>query len=165
MSGETAAGGASPNRGLRPLDPGPLEVLYRVTYTLPESWSAATGGDPATGESRHLLIGEGRADGRVAGRVRLVNHPHRRSDGLLEPEFHGVVETDDGAVVLFRFTGLAEVLPGRILRVMGLVVHDTHDERYHWVRGRPALVGGSVPLDEPPFTISVVSAEPIWNAM
>lgn len=142
----------------------PLDVLYRVTYTMPESWAAGIG-DPATGESRHLLIGEGRCEGRISGRVRLVNHPHRRSDGLLEPEFHGVVETDDGAVVLFRFAGLGEVLPDRVLRIMGLVVHESSDERYGWVRWAPALVGGSVPLDHPPYTITVASAEGLWEAM
>ncbi|HEY7282707.1 MAG TPA: hypothetical protein VID47_14065 [Actinomycetota bacterium] len=137
-----------------------FEVLYRVTYALPEAWSATIG---ESGEGRHLLIGEGRAEGRVAGRVRLVNHPHRRSDGRLEPEFHGAVETDDGAVIVFRFTGLAEVLPDRVLRIMGLVLHDTGDERYAWVREFPALVGGNVPLDEPPFTVTVVSAASLWR--
>jgi hypothetical protein len=141
-----------------------LEVLYRVTYTLPEHWAAPISVEQdAPGESRHLLVGEGRCEGVLSGRVRPMNHPHRRSDGLLEPDFRGVVEADDGAVVLFRFTGLAEVLPGRILRVMGLALHETGEERYRWLTRVPALVTGNVPLDEPPFTVTVRSAAPVWE--
>lgn len=48
--------------------------------------------------------GTGTALGRNAGRVRGSNQPHRRSDGVLLPDVRGVVESADGAVVVFHLS-------------------------------------------------------------
>ena len=39
------------------------------------------------------------------------NHPHRRGDGTFLPDFQGVIETDDGAEVLFDYRGYGRVYP------------------------------------------------------
>ena len=49
--------------------------------------------------------GTGTALGRNAGRVRGSNQPHRRSDGVPLPDVRGVVESAEGAVVVFHLSG------------------------------------------------------------
>src|SRR4051794_27227356 len=41
----------------------------------------------------------------IRGTVRCVNHPRQRGDGTMLPDAHGILRTDDGARVLFSFTG------------------------------------------------------------
>ena len=65
-----------------------LEPLYRVTFRYPEAWFVELEGERGT-ESEHFLIAEGRAEGRVAGRFRGANHPHRRTDLTYAPDFQG----------------------------------------------------------------------------
>ena len=83
-----------------------LESLYRVTFTTPESWSATRSGASGT-EGQSFLIAEGRVEGRLSARYRAANYPRRRVDEALEPSFRGVLETDDGAAILFHWEGLA----------------------------------------------------------
>jgi len=85
-----------------------LESLYRVTFTTPESWNVTREGG-AGSEGQSFLIAEGRAEGRLSARYRAANYPRRRVDGALEPEFRGALETDDGAIVLFHWEGLASL--------------------------------------------------------
>ena len=82
-----------------------LEPFYRVTFTTPEAWNVSRAGD-AGAEGQSFLIAEGRSEGRLSARYRAANYPRRRVDGALEPEFRGVLETDDGATVLFQWEGL-----------------------------------------------------------
>jgi hypothetical protein len=58
------------------------------------------GGEEGTG------IGEG--DGAVTGpwiqgSMRWINHPHRRNDGVMLPDAHGIIVTHDHAVIMVRF--------------------------------------------------------------
>jgi hypothetical protein len=57
--------------------------------------------------------GYGEGDGTVTGpqfqgRLRWVNHPHRRSDGAMLPNAHGVIRTDDDATIMFSFSLLGQ---------------------------------------------------------
>ena len=120
-----------------------LDDLYRVTFTTPESWTVTRpGGDGAEGQS--FLIAEGRADGRVSARYRAANYPRRRADGALEPSFRGVLETDDGATILFHWEGLAAMTPSGMRALLGTVQHVTDDERYAWLNDRVCTVEGEV---------------------
>ncbi len=83
-----------------------LEPLYTVTFTTPEAWSVEVDAD-AGNEGRSFLLAEGRSTGRLSARYRAANFPRKRADGALLPEFRGVLETDDGAAVLFEWQGLA----------------------------------------------------------
>src|SRR5215212_2178237 len=83
-----------------------LEPLYTVTFTTPEAWSVEVAADAGI-EGRGFLLAEGRSTGRLSARYRAANFPRKRSDGAVVPEFRGVLETDDGAVILFEWQGLS----------------------------------------------------------
>ena len=127
-----------------------LEDLYRVTFTTPESWTvtrpgvdgAAAAADRAEGQS--FLIAEGRAEGRLSARYRAANYPRRRADGSLEPSFRGVLETDDGATILFQWDGLAAMTPSGMRALLGTMQHVTDDERYTWLNDRVCAIEGEV---------------------
>ena len=120
-----------------------LEGLYRVTFTTPESWTVSrAGGDGAEGQS--FLIAEGRAEGRLSARYRAANYPRRRVDGALEPSFRGVLETDDGAKILFHWDGLATMTPSGMRQLLGMSQHVTDDERYAWLNDHVCAIEGEV---------------------
>ena len=120
-----------------------LEDLYRVTFTTPESWTVTRpGGDGAEGQS--FLIAEGRAEGRLSARYRAANYPRRRADGALEPSFRGVLETDDGATILFHWDGLAAMTASGMRALLGTIQHVTDDERYVWLNDRVCALEGEV---------------------
>jgi Protein of unknown function (DUF3237) len=123
-----------------------LEDLYRVTFTTPESWTVIRpGSDGAEGaEGQSFLIAEGRAEGRLSARYRAANYPRRRADGALEPSFRGVLETDDGATILFHWEGLAAMTPSGMRALLGTIQHITDDDRYAWLNDRVCAVEGEV---------------------
>jgi uncharacterized protein DUF3237 len=125
-----------------------IEPFYRVTFTTPESWSVTRQGETGT-EGRSFLIAEGRAEGRLSARYRGANFPRRRADGALEPEFRGVLETDDGASILFHWEGLAALEPSGMRQLLGVMQHESDDDRYRWLNDRVCAVEGEVrPSDE-----------------
>jgi hypothetical protein len=124
-----------------------LEDLYRVTFTTPESWTVTrpgSGGAAEGAEGQSFLIAEGRAEGRLSARYRAANYPRRRADGALEPSFRGVLETDDGATILFHWEGLAAMTPSGMRALLGTIQHVTDDDRYAWLNDRVCAVEGEV---------------------
>src|SRR4029450_4425809 len=119
------------------------EPLYRATWTTPESWSVELEGEAGT-EGRSFFIAEGRADGRLSGRLRAANYPRRRVDGTLTPDFRGVLETDDGAAVLFAWQGYARSGSNDVRELVGSITHVSDDDRYRWLNDRIGTVGGGV---------------------
>jgi hypothetical protein len=120
-----------------------LESLYRVTFTTPESWNVTRTGSSGT-EAQSFLIAEGRASGRLSARYRAANYPRGRVDGALEPSFRGVLETDDGASILFHWDGLAALTDSGMRQLLGTIQHVTDDERYAWLNDRVCAVEGEV---------------------
>jgi hypothetical protein len=118
-----------------------LNPLYTVTFTTPEAWSAEV---TASVEGRSFLLAEGRSTGRLSARYRAANFPRKRSDGALEPEFRGVLETDDGATILFEWNGLATLADSGMRLLLGSLVHTTDDPRYRWLNDRVCAVEGEV---------------------
>ena len=43
---------------------------------------------------------------KLSGRIRWLNHPRQRADQTWLPDYHGVIETEDGAQVFVRLRGL-----------------------------------------------------------
>jgi hypothetical protein len=120
-----------------------LEPLYRVTFTTPEAWTVTWEGSDGT-EGRSFLIAEGRAEGRLSARYRAANFPRHRVDGALEPEFRGVLETDDGASILFHWEGLASLTDTGMRQLLGSMQHVSDDERYRWLNDRVCAIEGGV---------------------
>jgi hypothetical protein len=106
-----------------------LDPLYTVTFTTPEAWSVEVASDPGI-EGRGFLLAEGRSTGRLSARYRAANFPRKRADGALVPEFRGVLETDDGAVILFEWQGLAVLSDSGMRQLLGSLVHTTDAPRY-----------------------------------
>jgi len=120
-----------------------LEPIYTVTFTTPEAWSVKTAGDGGV-EGRSFLLAEGRSTGRLSARYRAANFPRKRADGALVPEFRGVLETDDGAAILFEWQGLATRSDSGTRRLLGSLVHTTDHPRYRWLNDRVCAVEGEV---------------------
>jgi Protein of unknown function (DUF3237) len=120
-----------------------LDPFYRVTFTTPESWSVTREGTDGT-EGQSFLIAEGRAEGRLSARYRAANFPRRRVDGALEPTFRGVLETDDGATILFHWEGLATTTPSGMRQLLGSMFHASDHERYRWLNDRVCALEGEV---------------------
>lgn len=79
-----------------------LEQLYRIRFTYPDGWSVGLDG----GWQQHLYLAEGRCEGAIRGRFRGANYPLRRTaEGPFCPDLRAVIETDDGAIIMFECHG------------------------------------------------------------
>jgi uncharacterized protein DUF3237 len=140
-----------------------LEPLYRASWTTPEAWSVEFEGANGT-EGRSFFIAEGRSQGRLSARFRAANYPRLRTDGTLTPDFRGVLETDDGATVLFSWQGYARLGSNGMRELLGSMTHVTDDERYRWLNDRICVVGGEVrSVDGGGFEVVVDVSELIWE--
>jgi hypothetical protein len=141
-----------------------IEPLYRVTFTTPEAWNVTREGGSGT-EAQSFLIAEGRAEGRLSARYRAANFPRLRVDGALEPEFRGVLETDDGATILFHWEGLATLTDTGMRSLLGMAQHTSEDERYRWLNDRVCTVECEVrPRTESTgFDVVLSVSEMIWE--
>lgn len=137
-----------------------LDPLYRVTFRYPEAWFVELEGDRGV-ESEHFFIAEGRCEGRIAGRFRGANHPRRRTDRTYVPDFQGVIETDDGADVMFDLHGYGRTYPEDRRQVVGTVTHLAGDERYGWLNDVVCVLTGEVRDKE----IVLEVAELVWEPL
>jgi hypothetical protein len=55
-----------------------------------------------------------------------------------------VLETDDGASILFRWDGLARLTQSGMRQLLGTMFHVSDDERYRWLNDRICVVEGEV---------------------
>lgn len=141
-----------------------LESLYRMTFRYPEAWFVELEGGRGT-ESAHFFIAEGRCEGRVSGRMRGANHPRRRTDETYLPDFQGVIETDDGADLVFDLRGYGRAYPEARRQVVGFVTHVTGDERYRWLNDAVCALAGEVRAlpDGSGTDIVLEVAELVWE--
>ena len=142
-----------------------LEPLYRATFATPESWSVEVSGEHGT-EGQAFLIAEGRTEGRLTARYRGANYPRRRTDGTLMPDFRGVLETDDGATVLFEWHGYARADPDSGIRqLVGSVIHLSDSDGYRWLNAVVCALTGEV-RERPGsagFDVVIEVAELVWQ--
>jgi hypothetical protein len=143
-----------------------LEPLYTVTFTTPEAWSVEVAADAGI-EGRGFLLAEGRSTGRLSARYRAANFPRKRADGALVPEFRGVLETDDGAAILFEWQGLAVLTDSGMRRLVGSLVHTTDDPRYGWLNALVCAVEGEVRprSDGAGFEVVFEVSEMVWEGL
>jgi hypothetical protein len=143
-----------------------LEPLYTVTFTTPEAWSVEVASEAGI-EARSFLLAEGRSTGRLSARYRAANFPQKRADGALVPEFRGVLETDDGAVILFEWQGIAVLTDSGMRRLLGSLVHTTDDSRYRWLNDRVCAVEGEVRprTGGSGFDVVIEVSEMVWEGL
>ena len=141
-----------------------LEQLYRIRFTYPESWVVGLEG----GWEQHLMIAEGECEGQVVGRFRGVNYPLRRTaSGPFRPDFRAVIETDDGATIMFEWHGYGRAYPVGRRQVVGSVLHLSDSPRYRRLNDVVCVCAGEVRASDdrgrhsPELVIDV--AEVIWE--
>lgn len=142
-----------------------LEPLYRATFAPTERWSIELAGTYGV-EGQGFLLVEGRSEGRLSGRLRAANYPRTRADGTLTPDFRGVIETDDGATVLFAWHGYGRAAAGgEPGRLVGSLTHLSDDPRYHWLNDAVCGLTGDVrpAADGSGFVVAVEVAELVWE--
>jgi hypothetical protein len=141
-----------------------LEPLYRLSFRYPEAWYVELGGERGV-ESEHFFIADGRADGRVAGRFRGANHPHRRTDLTYRPDFQGVIETDDGATLMVDLRGYGRAYPVPNRQVVAFATHVASDERYRWLNDVVCAIAGEVRPQDDGVEIVLDVAELVWEPL
>ena len=143
-----------------------LDPLYTVTFTTPEAWSVEVAADAGI-EGRSFVLAEGHSTGRLSARYRASNFPRKRPDGTLVPEFRGVLETDDGAVILFEWRGLAVLGDSGMRQLLGSLVHTTDAPRYRWLNDRVCAVEGEVRprTDGSGFEVVLEVSEMVWEGL
>jgi hypothetical protein len=88
--------------------------------------------------------GDGKVSGpRLSGSVRWVNHPHRRSDGVMLPDAHGLILTEDGATLLFSLQGRTAFVSDQGQQLMHMLF-ETEAEQYQWLNTALCVVEGTI---------------------
>jgi hypothetical protein len=137
-----------------------LKPLYRVRFTYPEGWAVELPG----GASQHFYIAEGVCTGRISGRFRGANHPQRRADGTFQPDFQGVILTEDGATIYFDSRGYGRAYPPGRRQIVASAIHLSDDERYTWLNDVVCACTGEVrarPGQDTELLLDV--AELVWE--
>jgi hypothetical protein len=132
-----------------------LESLYRVRFSTPHSWSTELTGPSGT-EGQNFLLTEGRCEGQIAASWRGANYPRQRTDGTLTPDFRGVLETDDGATILFAWQGYGCAGASGTSQLLGSMTHITDHERYRWLNDAFCAVAGEVQHQPERHAVDVV---------
>jgi len=121
---------------------------------------------PDSNERQLFFLAEGRCEGRISGRFRGANHPYRRSDGTFLPYFQGVIETDDGAEVLFDYRGYGRAYPVSRRQIVTSATHLSEDERYRWLNDSLSVGVGEVRLQEDgPTELIIEWSELVWEPL
>jgi Protein of unknown function (DUF3237) len=140
-----------------------LEPLYVVRFSYSGGWGAdLTGQDSA--EGLFFFLAEGRCESRISGRFRGANHPSRRGDGTFLPDFQGVIETDDGAEVLFDYRGYGRAYPAGRRQIVTSATHLSENERYRWLNDSLSVGVGEVRSQEyGPTELVIEWSEVVWE--
>jgi hypothetical protein len=140
-----------------------LQSLYRCTFASTERWSVKLDGAGGTERQGFLLV-EGRANGRLSGRLRAANSPRQRTDGTQTPDFRGVIVTHDGAAVYFAWHGYGRAAGGGPSQLLGSITHLSEDARYSWLNQAICVLTGEVrPQADDRFEVVLEVSELIWE--
>jgi hypothetical protein len=135
-----------------------LEPLYTMRFIYPQGWSIGLVGKKGT-EEDHFYFAEGTCEGRVAGRFRGSNHPHRRTDETFMMNIQGFIETNDSALIMLDYQGYgrstdrsqelykraaANERTSRRRQVVGFAKHVTDSEKYRWLNDAVCAIAGEV---------------------
>jgi hypothetical protein len=111
-----------------------------------------------------LLLGRGTLRGTHLRTVPRRQPPNRRSDGTFLPDFQGVIETDDGAEILFDYRGYGRAYPAGRRQIVVNATHLSEDERYRWLNDSLSVGVGEVRSQEGgPTELVIEWAELVWE--
>ena len=113
------------------------ESLYQGKFVMARPYDSQEAS--AYGEGDGWVKGE-----RLQGTARSVNHPHCRTDGVWLPNLHGVIQTEDGASILFSLQGRTKFRPGGQGNQILTAILQTGDERYEWVNDSICILEGVI---------------------
>jgi hypothetical protein len=130
-----------------------FEPLYTLAFRYDESSTVRRGDDVD-----QLLAGRGRCEGRLSGGFRGTNRARRRRGQPFEPDYHGVIETDDGATILWDLSGYGWPEAGRVLAT---IKHVTADAAYAYLNEALCVAKGEVRQREVTLEVAELVWEPI----
>jgi hypothetical protein len=119
-----------------------MELVYREepTYAGKFLLIRPYGGEEGSGYGE----GDGTVSGpKLQGSLRWVNHPHRRSDGSMLPDAHGVIMTDDGAAVLFSLQGRTVFEQEQGKQLLS-VIFEAEAQAYRWLNTTFCILEGLI---------------------
>lgn len=92
------------------------------------------------GEGQGTVRGE-----RINGSVIWSNHPHRRSDGRMLPDAHGLIVTDDGARIVFELRGRTVFNEDGSRGGQTLIgLFESDHEKYGWLNDAVCIAEGTI---------------------
>jgi hypothetical protein len=113
--------------------------------------------------------------GRIEGRFRGANYPRRRTDRTAVTDFRGVIETADGAAILWECHGFGRartpeydaISPGG-RQWVATVVHLSDHEKFRWLNDTVCVGTGQVrstPVPQPnnPSDLVLDVAALVWE--
>lgn len=119
-----------------------MELVYREQPLSSDKFLLVRpyGGEEGTGYGE----GDGTVTGpRIRGSLRWVNHPHRRSDGTMLPDAHGIIVTDDHAVIMFALQGRTVFENDQGKQLLS-VIFEAEAESYRWLNATLCVLEGVI---------------------
>ena len=128
-----------------------IRRLYTLRFDYPEGWDVELAG-PGGSEEHHYYFAVGRCEGTISGRFRAGNHPRRRTDRTFAMNMQGVIETDDGAVIMINYQGYGRAYPPGRRQVVGAAWHLSNHEKYRVFNDAVCAIAGEVRAPTPEKT-------------
>ena len=115
-----------------------------------------------------MMLAEGRCEGQLLGRFRGVNFPQRRTpSGPFRPDFRAVIDSDDGATVMFELHGYGRAYPAGRRQIVGSVFHLSDSPGYLRLNDVVCVCVGEVRASDDPSQQSpelvIDVAELVWE--
>lgn len=114
-----------------------MDLGYKDQFQLVKPYGGEEGS--GYGEGDGLATGE-----KLAGTVRWVNHPHRRSDGRMLPDAGGIVIAPSGAKVTFRMQGRTTFRTNDKGGQLLWILFESDDEAYRWLNDALCVIEGVI---------------------
>src|SRR5579863_9008554 len=126
-----------------------LKPLYTVRFFSPKGWDLHVEG-PAGREEQHFYFAEGTVDGEVRGTFRASNFPRRRVDENFLMNISGIIEAEDGGVIMLEYRGFGRPYPPGRRQVVGVASHLSDHANYKRLNDTVCVISGEVRRPVPP---------------